>query len=108
MYAVLDLKWHQYIVQQWDKIVVDKIDSKEWEGFDVETVMAVFDGSWKKVSLWKPYLEKAKASVKVLSSWKWKKIDVVKFHNKNRYFRKYGFRPHQTVLQIEDIKIDDK
>ncbi len=108
MYAVLDLKWHQYIVSKWDKITVDKFDKKEWDWFELDTVLAVFDEDAKNVDLWKPYVKWAKAKVKVLSNQKWDKIDVVKFHNKNRYFRKYWFRPHQTILQVEDIMINDK
>ena len=30
MYAVIDFKWHQYIVKEGDKIIVDKVESKEW------------------------------------------------------------------------------
>lgn len=107
MYAVLDLKWHQYIIQKWDKIIVDRFNKEEWDIFDVETVLAVFDEEWKNVKVWTPYVNKAKAKLKVLSNVKWKKMDVIKFHNKNRYFRKIWFRPYQTILQIESIDSND-
>jgi len=62
-----------------------------------------FDSEWNNVEIWKPYLDK-KVVFKVIDQIKGDKIKVVKFKNKNRYFRKYWFRPQKTVLQVESIK----
>ncbi|UFX82858.1 50S ribosomal protein L21 [Candidatus Absconditicoccus praedator] len=104
MYAVVDINSHQYIVKKGDQIEVDKLKNEEGEGVEFENVLACFDDEGKDVKLGKPYVDSAKISAKVVKTYKDKKINVVKFHNKNRYHRKYGFRPQKTLLQIEDIK----
>lgn len=102
MYAVIDLKWHQYIVRQWDKIVVDSVGLENGEELVVSEVLAKFDEEWNDVNVWTPYL-KSSVTLKVLDNVKWKKIDVLKFKRKTRYQRVYWFRPHQTILQVEKI-----
>lgn len=106
MYAVLEFWGHQYIVKKWDRIVVNKVkDVKEGEQFDTDKILMVFNEDGKDVKIWKPYLNKVKVLLKVVEHKKGEKIHVIKFKNKNRYFRKIWFRPHLTVLQVEDIKV---
>ena len=105
MYAVIELQWHQYIVSEWDNILVDKIDSKTWEKINVENVLSVFDEKWEKVSVWSPYLN-AKVSLEVVENKRWKKITVIKFKRKNRYKRSIGFKPYQTVLTVKKIEFN--
>ena len=66
MYAVIKLQWHQYIVQEGDQLVVDKLDLEDGESFDVEEVLAVFDEKAEKVSLGAPTL-KAKVTCEVVA-----------------------------------------
>ena len=102
MFVVVDLQWHQYIVKEGDKIVVDKIKTDNTE-IVVDKVLMVFDENGENVEIGKPYLDK-KVVFKVIDNIKEDKITVIKFKNKNRYFRKYGFRPQKTILQVESIK----
>lgn len=102
MYAIVDLKWHQYIVKEGDKIVVDSVWIEAWEELVVNEVLAVFDEEWNTVNVWQPYLN-ASVSFKVLDNVKWDKIKVLKFKRKTRYQRTYWFRPHQSVLQVEKL-----
>lgn len=104
MYAVIDLKWHQYIVKEWDTIVVDNVSVEAWKDFEVDTILMTFDEEWKNVNVWSPFV-KWNISIKVVENKKWDKIDVLKFRRKTRYERNYGFRPHLSVLQIQKIKI---
>lgn len=103
MYAVVEIQGHQYIVKQWDEIVVDKVEWKKWTKVDIENVLLVFDEKWEKVSVGKPHVAKAKVVVEIVDTYKWKKINVLKFKKKNRYERNFGFRPHQTTLLIKKI-----
>lgn len=104
MYAVIELKWHQYIVKEWDTIVVDNVDIQEWNNFDVDTLLMTFDEEWNNVVVWEPFV-KWSVNMKVLQNKKGEKINVLKFKRKTRYERNYWFRPHQSVLQIQKIKI---
>jgi len=103
MYAIIDLQWHQYIVKKWDTIIVDRMSNEVGESVTLSTVLAVFDEEWDNVSLWTPYLKKAKVTVKVLENKKGPKINVLKFKRKTRYERNYWFRPFQTILQVEEL-----
>lgn len=105
MYAVIEIKWHQYIVSQWDKIIVDKVWEEEWKSITVDTVLTVFDSEWNDVKVGDPYVKGVKIKLKVLENKKWEKINVLKFKNKNRYQRKIWFRPHISVLEIEKLDI---
>ncbi len=105
MYAVINLQWHQYIIKEWDKIVVDNMNEDEWKQLSVENVLMTFDEKWENVKIWTPYLQGWKVSIKVLENNKGEKIRVTKFKRKNRYERNIWFRPYQTVLQIEKLNI---
>lgn len=106
MYAVIQYKWHQYIVKSWDVITVDNVWEKQWSKISVNDVLAVFDEEWKEVSLWVPYIANSSVSFKVLENKKWDKIRVLKFKNKTRSQKVRWFRPHQSVLQVESIKVN--
>ena len=102
MYAVIKLQWHQYIVQEGDQLVVDKLDIEDGKSFDIEEVLTVFDKKAEKISLGAPTL-KAKVTCEVVKFQKWEKMKVIKFRRKNRYTRTIGFRPYQTVLNIKKL-----
>ncbi len=103
MYAVIDFKWHQYIVKEWDKIIVDNLKAEKNSDINIEKVLMIFDENWENVKIWNPYLEGTNIVAKVIEHKKGEKIHVIKFKNKNRYSRKLWFRPKLTVLQIEKI-----
>lgn len=106
MYAVIELKWHQYIVEKWNNIIVDKMEWNKWDKVEVKEVLSVFDEKWEKVEVGRPYLEKTKVVLEILETKRWEKIEILKFKRKNRYKRKIGFRSHQTVLEVKDIKVN--
>jgi large subunit ribosomal protein L21 len=55
------------------------------------------------VKVGKPFVEGAKVETTVGTTAKGEKVQVIKFKRKNRYFRKRGFRPIETVLTINNI-----
>lgn len=60
MYAVVELKGHQYIVQEGDTITVDNVDLGEGEKMTIETVLLAFDDKGERVIVGTPYIAKAK------------------------------------------------
>ena len=105
MYAVIQLKWHQYIVKEGDQIIVDNV--KEDEKTTIDNVLLCFDEEWKKVIVGKPNIAKAKIDFEIIENIKWDKIRVIKFKRKNRYHRTIGFRPKQTILKIKKIQVNE-
>ena len=106
MYAVVELKGHQYIVQEGDVITVDNVDLDEGEKMTIDTVILAFDDKGEKVIVGAPYIAKAKVECVVSKNQKWEKIRIIKFKRKNRYQRTIGFRPHQSLLDIKKIDIN--
>ncbi len=102
MYAVIELLWHQYIVQEGQDLIVDKMDFESGQDFDVRVLM-LFSEDGKVTTIGQPFVENASVNFEVKSHQKWKKIRVVKFHRKNRYERNIGHRSHQTVLAVTAI-----
>lgn len=103
MYAVVDLGGRQYIVQKDDVLVVDTIDQDVGSTFVSNQVLSVFDNK-KTVKLGSPYVD-GEVVFHVKEHKKWDKIRVFKFQQKERYQRNKGFRPSQTVLVVEDIRL---
>ena len=106
MYAVVELKGHQYIVQEGDTITVDNVDLDEGEKMTIDTVLLAFDDKGDKVIVGAPYIAKAKVECVVSKNQKGDKIRVIKFKRKNRYQRTIGFRPYQSLLDIKKIEIN--
>jgi len=48
MYAVVKIKWHQYLVKKWDQITVDLVDADEGKKVTFDSVLLWFkeDGTW--------------------------------------------------------------
>lgn len=105
MYAVIGLQWHQYMVKEWDQIVVDTMDMEDWKQVDVDNILAVFDENGENVQVGFPII-KGKVVCEAIKFQKWEKLRVIKFRRKNRYTRTIWFRAHQTVLEIKKIEIN--
>ncbi len=106
MYAVIEMKWHQYIVKKDTDLVVDRF--QDWDSLTCDKVLCVFDDNQENVNIWQPYVSWAVVEFEKVEDKKWDKIRVLKFHRKNRYEKVYGFRAHQTVLKVKDIKLNGK
>ena len=106
MHAVVEFKWHQYIVQEGDTITVDTVDLDEGAKMTIDKVLLAFDDKADKVIVGAPYIAKAKVECVVSKNQKGEKIRIIKFKRKNRYQRTIGFRPHQSLLDIKKIDIN--
>lgn len=106
MYAIIEMKGHQYIIKENTDLVVDRFG--DWESLNCDKVLTVFDDNQENVTIWKPYVDWAVVEFERVEDKKWAKIRVLKFHRKNRYKKVYGFRPYQTVLKVKSITVNGK
>lgn len=106
MYAVIELKGHQYIVKEGDKLVVDNVSVDAGKKFDCEDVLLVFSEDEKQVKLGTPFVKGAKVTCEVAETKKGEKVNVLKFRRKTRYQRNLWFRPLQSTLEIKKIVFD--
>ncbi len=103
MFAVIELKGHQYIIQPWAKIQVDRMEEQEDLG---AKVLAVFDQDGSTVKVGKPFVSWVKIGYEIAGHSKGDKVRVLKFKRKNRYERNIGFRKHLTDLHIKSIDLN--
>lgn len=100
--AVVKTGGKQYLVKEGTELVVDRLQDKEKEKIELET-LAIFDDEGKALDLGTPTVAK-KVKAEVLAHMKGEKIRVAKFKAKVRYRKVRGFRPQLTRLKILEIK----
>ncbi len=99
-FAVIALMGHQYLVEEGDELIVDRMSEKEGNSVEINQVLLAKN---KKVRVGTPVLNNITVKAKVLEHFRGDKITVIKFKRKKRYRRKQGFRPDLTRLKIEKI-----
>ena len=107
MYAVIELKGHQWIVKPGDIIEVDNVNLEEGEAFSTDKILLAFDENGENTKVGTPYL-KGEVKLKVQENFKWPKMYIKKFKNKIRADRNSKwkwFRAHKTKLLVEDISL---
>ena len=101
-FAVIQTGGKQYKVEKGDTLRVELIAEATQGTITFDKVLLSDDGSTTKVGT--PYISGAsvKASVTVAEG-KGKKVMVVKYRPKSRYFKKNGHRQPFTEVKIESI-----
>ena len=82
-FAVVKTGGKQYLVNEGSEITVDRLNVKEKDKIELETLMT-FDEEGKSVDLGTPVLEK-KVQAEVVSNTKGDKLKVAKFKSKVRF-----------------------
>ncbi len=100
MYAIVEIKGHQYKVKAGDIIDVEKIDAEVGSNVDFDQVLFV-GGSSPKVGA--PTVAGAKVSATIKRQAKSRKVIVFTRKPGNRQ-KKNGHRQNYTCLEIKDIK----
>lgn len=104
-YAVFATGGKQYRVQVGDTLKIEKISDEEKEGdkLTFDNVLLIDDGK-ADIKLGTPFISGAKVEATLSKISKGKKIEVVKYKAKSRYFKRYGHRQPFFEIQIEGIK----
>ncbi|MBI2048412.1 MAG: 50S ribosomal protein L21 [Parcubacteria group bacterium] len=99
--AVIKTGGKQYLVKEGDVLSVEKLEGKA-EGAKVsfDEVLLVDDGATK---VGEPHVKGAKVAAEVLEADRGKKITVIKYKQKSRYFKKRGHRQPFTKVKITSV-----
>lgn len=97
-YAIVFLQGKQYKIKPGDKITTDKLDLSVGSQINLDKVLLLRDGDTVKIG--QPYLDNLSLTARVLENKQGPKIRVFKYKAKSRYRKTLGFRPQQTVLEI--------
>ena len=96
MYAIIKKGGKQYMVEQGNKLKVEKLNVAEGDTVDLEVVAVSENGQLKT--------DAGKVTAKVLSHGKDKKIIVFKYKAKKDYRRKKGHRQPFTEIEIQSVQ----
>ena len=103
-FAVIQIGGKQYKVSPGQTIKIEKIigDFKVGDKILFDKVMLVEDG--KDTTIGTPYITKAKATGALEEMGRNKTVEVIKYKQKSRYFKRYGHRQPWFKVKISSIK----
>ena len=102
-YAIVETGGKQYIVAIGDQLKIEKMsdDVKVGDTIDLTSVLLTDNGTTAVIGA--PYIKDSTVKAKVLDIAKDKKVTVIKYKQKSRYFVKQGHR--QTLMKVEILSI---
>ena len=108
-FAVIQTGGKQYKVSSGDEIKIEKIlgaerdvNYKEGDKIVFDKVLLVDNG--KDTTIGTPFIEKAKVSATITKIGRLPKIDVIKYKQKSKYFKKNGHQQPYFQVKIDSIK----
>src|SRR3989338_1141839 len=105
LYAVFATGGKQYRVSEGDLVKIEKLpgDYKEGDKLTFDHVLLVDDGA-SETTIGTPFIKDAVVSATLNKIARYKTIDVIKYKQKSRYFKKYGHRQPYFEVKIDSIK----
>lgn len=103
-FAVIATGGKQYKVSKGDVVKIEKIigDFKVGDKIVFDKVMLVEDG--KDTTIGTPYIAQAKVEATLKEVGRNKTVEVVKYKQKSRYYKKNGHRQPWFKVEISNIK----
>lgn len=100
--AVIKTGGKQYLVKEGDVLSVEKLDGKT-EGAKVSFDEVLLIDDEKETKMGEPALRGVKVSAEVIEAGRAKKVTVIRYKAKSRYFKKRGHRQPFTKVKIASI-----
>lgn len=103
-FAVIQTGGKQYKVKVGDEIKIEKIlgDHKEGDKVVFDKVLLVDNG--KDTTIGTPYISNAKVNATITKIGRLPKVDVIKYKQKSKYFKKNGHKQPYFQVKIEGLK----
>ncbi|MFA6436391.1 MAG: 50S ribosomal protein L21 [Candidatus Gracilibacteria bacterium] len=105
MFSVIQIGSTQYIVQEKDEILVDRMDLEEGKNFMAPKVLLFAESDDKGVKVGMPTLDNIKVELRVMGHERGKKVRVFKMKPKKHYQRTIGHRSDFTRLKVLKISV---
>lgn len=104
IYAVFATGGKQYRVAVGDKVRIEKLNDTHKEGDKItfDKVLLVDDGT-SEATIGTPFIKGAEVKATLNKIARYKTIDVIKYKQKSRYFKKYGHRQPYFEITIDSI-----
>jgi large subunit ribosomal protein L21 len=103
-FAVIFTGGKQYQVSVGDELAIEKLSDEAKAGDTIvfDKVLLVDNGS-DTTTLGTPYISGAKVTATVVEAGRAKKVEVVKYKAKSRYYKNRGHRQPFTKVKIEKL-----
>ena len=104
-FAVFATGGKQYRISPGDSVKIEKIigEHKEGDKLVFDKVLLVDDGK-DDITIGTPFIKGAAVNATLKKISRYKTIDVIKYKQKSRYFKKYGHRQPYFEIKIDSIK----
>lgn len=96
--AIIETGGKQYVVTQGSVLDVEKLNEKAGSKITFDKVLLTDDGKETKVGA--PYVAGAVVSAELVEEGRSKKVTVIRYRQKSRYFKKRGHRQPFTKVRI--------
>lgn len=103
-FAVIATGGKQYRVSEGERVKIEKVlgDHKEGDVLVFKEVLLKGDGDEATVGT--PHVSGASVHSTITKISRYKTVDVIKYKQKSRYFKKYGHRQPYFEVRIDSIK----
>lgn len=100
MYGIVEIKGHQYRVQEGDIVDVQKLEGEVGSTVELDKVLFIGGDS---VKVGQPTVAGAKVEAEIVRQARSRKI-IVSVRKPGKYYKKNGHRQQYTALKIKSIK----
>ncbi len=105
LYAVFATGGKQYRVQAGNTLKIEKLVGEHTEGDKlVFDNVLMTDNGGSEVTLGKPFIKGSSVTATLTKIARYKTVDVIKYKQKSRYFKKYGHRQPYFEIKIAEVK----
>lgn len=103
-FAVIMSGGKQYVVSVGSQIKIEKLkgEHKEGDSLTFDKVLVVDNGS--ETTIGTPYINGAKVTGKLEKTGRDRKVEIIKYKQKSRYFVRRGHRQPFFLVKIESIR----
>ncbi|MBF05350.1 50S ribosomal protein L21 [bacterium] len=102
-FAVIATGGKQYIVREGDALNVEKLDGEHKEGAKIEFTKVLLVDDGKTTTVGDPTISGVKVTAEFAENARERKISVIRFRSKSRYFKNRGHRQPYTRVKITKI-----
>lgn len=102
-FAVIETGGKQYRVSEGSTLRIEKITGPFKEGDTITFDKVLLTNKGNSATVGKPYIAGASVSGKLLKDGRAKKVTVIKYKAKSRYFKKRGHRQPFFQVKIEKL-----
>src|SRR3989344_2682160 len=103
-FAVIETGGKQYKVSEGDVLRIEKLSGAHKVGANITFDKVLLVDNGKDTTIGTPYIKEAKVVGKLEEEGRAKKVTVIKYKAKSRYFKKRGHRQPFFRIKIEALK----